>query len=446
MIKDYFLNPEDYTAEEILREDKKYTIPTGIPQKGIVFVSGKGSVLEDINGKKYLDFMAAHGNVAVGYSNQTIIETMQKQLNQLTHHNKSATNITKVKLAKLVVELFPEKAQMAKMFTAGGGSEANEGMLKLSRKYTADKNATKFISWWESYHGQTMGALSASGQPSSKPSYLDPLTPDFTHIPMPNCYNCSFGKTYPKCNIQCAKFVEDLVHMEGSRRFSGMLFEPIISAAGGMVPPKEYFEIIKDLCDKEKICLMFDEIITGFGRTGKMFACEHYGIYPMMTSLAKCFTSGYVTASAMVVNKEIADMGGFEGSFHSFTGADNVLSSAVAYANVNYIIDNELVEGAEKKGAYLNEKLNSMASAFPDYIGEIRGKGLLKSIVFKKDVPKKSVELIIDHSLKMGLFLYGNFRHKDIFIWLCPPLIITNDEIDFAVDTISKSIEKVSQL
>ena len=341
----YFLDPKLFQSTEILSEDKKYVLGVGFKKKDIVFISGNGCKLKDLEGKEYLDFMSSTANVCSGYGNKQIIDAMKKQIDLLTHSSMVTTNIPKVKVAKLVVELFSKEARMSKFFTSGGGAEANEAMLKLARKFTATKNATKFISWWESYHGPTIGALSATGQKMSKASYWEPLSPEFVHVPMPNCYNCAFGKTYPSCGIQCAKYLKDLIEVEGSDKFAGMLFEPIVSAAGGIVPPKEYFEIINEICIKENIVLMFDEVVTGFGRTGKMFGCEHYDIYPKMASFGKSFVSGYLTASGVIVNEDIAKMGGFGTIYHGSTCTGNILSNAVAslYVNIDDAFFNKII-------------------------------------------------------------------------------------------------------
>ena len=443
MEKSYFLDPCNYTSKEIINEDSKYVLGVGFKKKDIVFVSGKGCKVKDLDGNEYLDFMSSTANVSAGFGNVKIIEAMKKQLDLLAHCHMVTTNIPKVKVAKLVVELFPKKARMRKFFTSGGGSEANEAMMKLARKFTADKNATKFISWWESYHGPTIGSLSATGQKMSKAPYWEPLSPEFIHVPMPNCYNCAFGKTYPQCGIQCAKFVKDLIEVEGEDKFAGMLFEPISSAAGGLVPPKEYFEIINDICEKENIVLMFDEVVTGFGRTGKIFGCEHYDIYPKMASFGKSFVSGYVTASGVVVNEDIARMDGFGSIYHGSTCTGNIFSNATAYANIKFIIDNNLVENSKNMGEYLFDKLSPLISKYPEIVGEIRGKGLLGSIVFRKKVPMEKMDLVTNKAMKMGLILMGNNRLRDNLIWICPPLIVDRNEIDFAVDVIYKSFKNV---
>lgn len=445
-MEDYFLDPANFTTEEILREDREYVLDPGAAHmagsaKGnLVLVSGKGCRVKDLDGNEYLDFMGAIANAISGYGNETIINTMIKQVRSLHHSHWSTCNIPRVKLAKLVIELLPKKARMKKFFILGSGSEANEAMIKLARKYTAKKNASKFISWWECYHGVTVGALSATGQNMAKAPYWEPLAPEFIHVPMPSCYNCAFDKTYPKCNIQCAKFVKDLIKVEGADNFAGMLFEPVVSAAGGLVPPKEYFEIMYEICEKENIVLMFDEVVTGFGRTGKMFACEHFDIYPKMMSFGKGFTSGYVMASGVAVNEEIVGMGGFGGIFHGHTITGGVLPNAVAYANVSYIIDHNLVDNSKKMGDYLFDKLLPLVKKYPDVIGELRHKGLCGSIVFRKG---EVMESITNEALKMGLILMGNNRVRDNLIWIDPPLVINKDDIDFAVDVIFKAFKNV---
>lgn len=443
MINDYFLDPKNYTTKEILEEDEKYVLDVGLPKENLVLVSGDGCNVQDLDGNEYLNFMSSTANVSAGFRNKQIINTMIKQLNLLSHSQMVTTNIPKVKLAKLMLEIYPKEARMKKFFTTGGGSEANEAMIKLSRKYTAHRFATKFISWWESYHGPTMGALSATGQKMSKAPYLEPLSPTFIHVPTPDCGNCAFGKSYPKCKIQCARFVKELIDVEQAESFSGMLFEPISSALGGLVPPREYFEIINDICEKEDIVLMFDEVVAGFGRTGKMFGSEHYKIYPKMTSFAKSFVSGYATASGILINEDIEKSGAFGNVYHGSTCSGNILSSAVAYANINYIIDNKLVNNSKIMGEYLLEKLIVLKEKYPNIVDTIRGKGLMGSIVFNKKLPLEKITDITKNALEMGLIIRANTRLRDHIIWYFPPLIISKDEIDFAVEVIFNSFKRV---
>jgi len=443
MNKDYFLDPSLFKAEEIIKEDHTYVLDTGFKEIDLVLVSGNGCRVKDINGKEYIDFNSSIANVSSGYNNKYIISALKKQLDLLIHSHVCTINIPKVKVAKLMVNIYPKKANMKKFLTSGGGSEANEAMFKLARRFTRDKNATAFISWWEAYHGATYGALSATCQKTAKPAFYEPLTPNFMHVPMPNCYNCAFGKKYPRCKMQCAKFLKDFIEVHGPEKFVGMLFEPIISAAGGIVPPKEYFEIVYEICEKKKIVLMFDEVVTGFGRTGKLFASEHYNIYPKMASFGKSFSSGYATISGVLVNEEISKMGGFGDNWHGFTCTGNVFSNAAAYANIKYIIDNNLTKNAEEMGNYMKEKLSKLMNMYPGIIGTIRGKGLAGSIVFKNKILQKDINLIVKKAFEKGLILKPNNRMRDKFIWLYPELIIDKDEMDFSLDIIFKSFEEV---
>jgi 4-aminobutyrate aminotransferase-like enzyme len=332
---------------------------------------------------------------------------------------------------------------MKKFCTFGGGSEANETMIKIALQHGAGKNATKFISWWEAYHGATMGALSATAQRSSKTSSYEPMSPQFIHVPLPNCGHCDFDKSYPGCGIQCSVFVRKLIEVEGPDNFAGMLFEPIVSAVGGVVPPVEYFKAIRDICTEMDILLMFDEVITGFGRTGKMLACQHYDVYPDMMSFGKGFISGYGIGAGVAVGDKALSRGCFRDHFHVFTNIGNLLSNAAAYANIRHIIDKDLCGNSEKMGKRLAGGLDRLKEKYPGIIDSIIGKGLLRSIVFKRNIKGREVDLITDAALRQGLIINANHRSRGNLIIIMPPLVITKEEIDTGMEIIGNSFREV---
>jgi len=443
-MRDYFLDPSEYDANDILEEDKKYVLDVGLKHKGLVLVYGKGSTVRDLDGKEYIDFGSSVANMSSGYGNQEIIDAVKKQMDLITHNGFSSTSIPRAKLARLVIEeVFPPEARMKKFCTVGGGSEANETMLKIALQYGAGKNAGKFISWWESYHGATMAALGATAQRSSKTASYEPLMPQFIHVPLPNCDHCDFGRVYPGCGIQCARFVKELVEVEGPDNFAGMLFEPIVSAVGGVVPPREYFEMIRDICRENDILLMFDEVITGFGRTGRLLASQHYGIYPHIMSFGKGFISGYGMGAGVAVNEDVIERGCFADHFHVFTNIGNLLTSAAAYANIRYIIDNDLPGNSEKMGGLLAEGLLQLNKKYPDIIDNIIGRGLLRSIVFKRDIKGGLVDRVTDAALEMGLIINANHRSRGHLIIIMPPLVINEGEIGKGMEIITRSFKKV---
>jgi adenosylmethionine-8-amino-7-oxononanoate aminotransferase len=270
-----------------------------------------------------------------------------------------------------------------------------EAAFKLARQYhrlTGNPGKYKIISRYMSWHGSTLGSLSASGLKSRK-TVNEPLAPGFLHVFPPTCYRCPFGKAYPDCSITCATLIGDVIEMEDPSTVAAIIVEPIGHTGGIIDPPPEYLPILREICDRYNVLLIFDEIITGMGRTGRMFAAETFGVVPDVICTAKGLSGGYIPLSAMISRRSIADAfwgpaetnpGFVEG--HTFEGSP--LACAAGIAVLREIIDNDLCANVRRQGQVLRAGFERLAKKYP-VIGDIRGKGLLQGIEFVKDTKTK---------------------------------------------------------
>src|SRR5215468_1386293 len=274
----------------------------------LVMARADGVYYWDVNGKRYLDALSGIYVAAVGHNNRRIVDAIRQQLDTLTFSPPMhGTNPVAIQLATLLAELAPGDLSAVKFQC--GGSEVTEAAIKLARQYhrlAGSPGKYKLISRYQSWHGSTMGSLSASGLKSRK-TVNEPLAPGFLHVFPPTCYRCPFGKTYPDCGITCASLVNDVSEMEAPRTVAAISVEPIGHTGGIIDPPPEYLPMLREYCDRHNVLLIFDEIITGMGRTGRMFAAETFGVLPDVICTAKGLSGGYAPISAVLCRQKIAD-------------------------------------------------------------------------------------------------------------------------------------------
>ena len=428
---------------EIIRIDKNHVLNVGIEEMDLAIVDGEGAIVKDIDGNEYFDFGAQTLNVAIGHGNRRVIDAAVGQMNKLSFCTMLAMNEPKSKLAKLMNDI--THPSLTHLYTVSGGSEANESAMLLAKRERHKVGGYKFISRFGAYHGGTFGAKSATGQVMTKPPWVEPLVPGFIHVPMPYCYRCSFGQEYPGCNIECAKIIEESIVQDGPEVFAGVIMEPIVSAKGAIVPPPEYLPMVRKICDEYGIILIFDEVVDGFGRTGKMFGCEHYDTVPDIMTLGKGMSSGYAAMSAMMVNKKLGELG-FAPNYHGFTMSGYPLANAVSYENIRVIIEENLVHNAEVVGEYFIEGLKQMMKDF-EIIGNVQGKGLILSAEIVKDKKTREPNFndgknIADFCKKKGLLFHYAARGDNCNLLFTPPLIITKEQVDAVLKILQEAFSK----
>ena len=432
---------------QVMRPHSVFTAPGGYT----LFTEGKGCYLIDINGKRYFDLWACIMFNNVGWGRKEIADAAYKQMVSLHFAPTHEPTFPKVKLAKKLADITP--GSLSKVCFGLGGTDSVETALKIAWKYQrllGFSNRYKIVGGY-TYHGSTFGAMSTGWRaPIFSWEDFPPLLPGMIHVASPYCSKCDFGLTYPACDLLCARQVEWAIERENPEQVAAFIDVPIPAQAH--IPPPEYWPMVRAICDKYGVLLIIDEVQSGFGRFGKMFACEHYNTVPDIMVMGKALTSGYVPMSAAIVRKEIAQK--FEGGpkevlKHSYTFEGSPVACAAALANIEIIEREKLVENSEIMGKYLFDKLQLLYRH--KIIGEIRGGvGLDCEIEFFKDKKSKQrfspeVNATISGLLKKGLMENGLFGYFGNPLSVCPPLIITKDEIDEIINKLDSVIGEIEE-
>jgi adenosylmethionine-8-amino-7-oxononanoate aminotransferase len=421
-------------------------------KRPLVMARADGVLYWDVHGKRYLDALSGIYVVSVGHNNRRIIEAIHAQLDTL-HFSPPmhGTNPPAVQLANMLAELAPGDLGCVKFQC--GGSEVTEAAIKLARQYhrlTGNPGKYKIISRYLSWHGSTLGSLSASGLKGRK-TVNEPLAPGFLHVFPPTCYRCPFGKSYPDCGITCATLVGDVIDMEDPSTVAAIMVEPIGHTGGIIDPPAEYLPILREICDRQNVLLIFDEIITGAGRTGHLFAAETFGVVPDVLCTAKGIAGGFAPLSAMICKQSIGDTfwgpiaenpGFVEG--HTFEG--NPIACAAGIAVLSEIIERDLCANARARGEQLRRGFERLAKKY-GVIGDIRGKGLLQGIEFVRDVktkerypPGQEIGVRIGRrGLENGLLC----RFDPHWLAFGPALVVTAEQIDDMIALLDRSMGEV---
>src|SRR5215467_9906424 len=362
----------------------------------LVFAEGKGIRLTDSEGKRYIDGLSGVFVTSLGHGNRPVIDAMAEQLKRLAFAPPlHSTTAPALELTQLLLKVAPPGVSALKFLS--GGSEATEAAMKLTRQYhqqSGNPRKYKIISRYGAYHGGTMGALSAGGGRERKSVY-EPLGVGFIHVHPPYCYRCPFDQTYPSCGRTCVSLLERTIEAEDPETVAAVIVEPIsISSAGFMVPPPDYLPRLREVCTRHNVVLIYDEIITGFGRLGTMFASEYYQAPPDITCCGKGMSGGYAPLAAILIRDRIADT--FYGDpednrqfHHGHTYAGNPVACAAGVAAVRQIIDRDIVGNARRQGERLRAKLTELAARYP-LIGDVRGAGLLQGVEFVRDRASKA--------------------------------------------------------
>ena len=409
-----------------------------------VYESAHGTTVVDAEGREYLDAYSALWNVNVGYGRQEIADAVYEQIQKLPYYPHSQINVPATMLAEQLAACLP--GDLNHVYFCNSGSEANETAIKIARQYGRQtypgENRYKIISRYRGYHGFTYGAMSATGQARRRKAF-EPLVPGFPHAHPPYCYRCPLGLDPASCSIACADEIERIIQWEGPETVIGVIAEPIIGGGGVIVPPDEYFPKLRQICDDYGLLLILDEVITGFGRTGKMFACEHWDVQPDIITLAKGLTSGYLplgacVASTAVFNTFLGEADENKEFAQVCTYGGHPVACAAGVANLKILQEERLWENSEKVGAHLLSKLETLRD-FP-IVGDVRGKGLMIAVEFVEadgsHLSTAATNRIIGQlrDFDKGGIIVGKIGHAvdepENIIYIAPPLILTEAEAD----------------
>lgn len=406
---------------------------------------GEGIYLYDKEGKRYIDACSGAAVSNLGHAHPRIIDAMVKQAQKVAFSHLSRWTSTPIQeLADLIASLAP--GSLNKLYLVSGGSEATESALKMARQYYIERDGQsskyRMISRWKSFHGNTIGSLSMTGDKRRKK--YTPLLLNFPHIAPAYCYRCPFGKSQETCQVDCALDLERAIKLEGAEYVAAFIAEPVGGAAcGAIVPHKDYFKIVRQICDHYDILLIADEVMAGFGRTGSMFSIDDWGVVPDMICAAKGMSAGYSPLGAVIAKDEIYNAFK-EGSgvfVHGHTYGGNPLSAAVALAVVQTLVEENIAENSRVIGDYLLTQLKEKLMPY-SFVGDVRGKGLMIGVeIVKSKVTKEPftvamgmAEKLTTVLMKHGVIVYpgtGNAdgENGDQFL-LAPPLIITKEQAD----------------
>ncbi|WP_096153252.1 aspartate aminotransferase family protein [Bacillus sp. FJAT-45066] len=424
------------------------------PNSTMVIKKASGSWITDINDNSYLDGMSGLWCVNIGYGRKELAEAAYDQLTVMPYYPLTNSHPPAIQLAEKLNELLQDEYVI---FFSNSGSEANETAFKIARQYHAQKsepNRYKIVSRYRSYHGNTAAALAATGQAQRKYKY-EPLTTGFIHVPPPDQYRNEEDETIPPQHLQSVQHIDNAMTWEVSETIAAMIMEPIITGGGILIPPDQYMKGVKEVCDKHGALLIVDEVICGFGRTGKPFGFMHYGVKPDIITMAKGITSGYMPLSATAVRKEIYEH--FKGSQeydylrHVNTFGGSPASCAVALKNLEIMEQENLFEHSEKKGNTLLTQLQHNLAIHP-FVGDVRGKGLLVGIELVRDKHTKEpleVDLlneVIAECKRKGVIVGKNGATVAGFnnvLALSPPLSISDKDLQFLINTVTEALNKI---
>jgi len=423
---------------EVLEKQKKFLFPSIITyySEPLVLERGKGLYLYDVEGREYLDFFGGILTVIAGHCNDKITDALVEQARTLQHVSTLYPTLPQVELAEKLASITPGGLQ--KSFFTNSGTEANETAILIARAYTGRHEV---VALRHSYSGRSALAMSLTANSAWRLS--DPGLPGIVHAHNAYCYRCPFEKTYPDCNLICAKDIEELIRTATSGRLAAFIAEPIQGVGGFITPPKEYFPIVAEIIRKYGGVFISDEVQTGFGRTGgKWFGIEHWGIQPDVITVAKGMANGS-PIGATIATAEVA--GSLKGLTISTFGG-NPVSARSAKATIDYIESERLLENARVVGAYLHERLKELQDKYL-LIGDVRGMGLMQGVELVKDRKTKQpaveeIGQLMDRAKDNGLIvgkggLYGNV------IRISPPLTCSHRDVDDAMSALDRSLGQV---
>lgn len=427
-------------SKRIMSDYKKYVMHSFVKSlQPIVVASAKGATVTDLEGNTYIDCFSGISVVNSGHCNPKVIEAVKEQVEKLVHCCTYVYyTIPATRLAKKLAEITPGNLQ--KTFFGNSGAEAVETALKLGRKFSRKH---EIISLMCSFHGRTLGTLSVTGQAGRKNYGMGPYLGDVAFAPAPYCYRCSLKLEYPECGVQCAKMIDDVVNYATAGNVAEFIAEPVMGEAGIVVPPPDYFSEVKKVLDRHGILFIADEVQTGFGRTGKMFASEQYGIAPDAIAMAKGIADG-LPLGACTTRADIGEA--FEPGDHLSTFGGNPVSCAAALANIDYLLENKLADEAARKGEYTLRRLRELQQKHK-LIGDVRGLGLMLGIELVRDQKLKTpapseAEKVRELALSKGVLL-GHGGVKGCTVRVQPPLVITEEQLDKTVEVIDECLREI---
>jgi 4-aminobutyrate aminotransferase len=429
-------------ATEIIARDKARVSPSYTRDYPFVMAKGEGAVVTDVDGNVFLDCAAGIAVTGTGHSHPTVVQAIVDQAHKYLHM--SGTDFyyePQVRLAEEMAAIVPvgRGSGDVRSFFSNSGTEANEAALKLARYRTGRVNVIAFLG---SFHGRTMGSLAATSSKWVQRRGFGPMMPGMFHAPYANCYRCPVGARPESCAAECLDYLEDqiMIHLVSPDEVAAVLVEPIQGEGGYVVPPAEFHTRLREITSKHGILLIADEVQSGMGRTGRMFACEHFGLDVDIVTVAKGIASGL----PLGVTTARSDIMTWPPGAHASTFGGNPVSSAAAIATIG-LLKNGLVQNADVVGEYLQARLRALMDKHA-LIGDVRGKGLMIGVELVRDRTTKeraTVERdrVVQEMFRRGVLLLGAGRNA---IRFAPPLVLNKDQADTIATTFDAALGDVT--
>ncbi len=429
-------------AQKTLALDGRFISPSYTRDYPLVARRGEGMLVEDADGNLFLDFSAGIAVVSTGHCHPDVVRAIQRQAETLIHMSGTDFYIPLMaRLAEKMAEITPGKFPK-RVYFGNSGTEAIEAALKLARYHT---KRHRFIAFLGCFHGRTFGSLSLTSSKAVQRNGFGPLLSGVTHVPYPNPYRCPSGHQASDCarGCTCVDFIEKGLFKTAvpPQEVAAIVVEPILGEGGYVVPPRNFFEQLRELADRHGILLVFDEVQSGMGRTGKMWACEHFGIVPDILVTAKGIASG-LPLGVMVARADLMD---WTPGAHASTFGGNPVACAAALETIR-LLEEKYVANAARMGDYLMGRLSDWPKKHP-IVGDVRGKGLMIGIELVKsrqtrEPHPEARHKVIRRAFESGLLLLGCGEST---VRLMPPLVVEQDHADFALDVLERCIAEAER-
>ena len=435
------------TSQEVVDLTATNTFGTWRYQKGwkpLHIIDAEGCYFTEASGKRYLDFSSQLMCTTLGHKNQAVIKAIQEQAASLPYIAPGFATTVRAELTKLLLDVLPRGLE--KFFFTTSGTEANEAAFKIARMVTGK---TKIIARYRSYHGSTMGSIAATGDPRRWAMEPAGKIPGVIFAPEVNCYDCPLNHHYPECGIACVEYVGHMIENESD--VAAVLVEPVVGTNGVLVPPKEYMPRLRQICDEHNVLLIADEVMSGWGRTGRWFAMDNWDVKPDILTTAKGITTAYVPLGLCATTMKVAQYFDDHYFSHGHTYEAHPMTLAPAIAAINEMQRLDLVSRAREMGGYLGNALCALKAKHPS-VGDVRGIGMFWAVELVKNRDTKEpfntkadkvsgkpllVDKVAAEMMKSGVFLQAWISH---FV-VAPPLIISTAEIDIGVNALDNALK-----
>ena len=432
--------------EEIIRNNQDYTLFSWSKQKGLDPIAVKyaeGVYLYDYDDKRYIDFSSGLINVNIGHSNQRVTQAVVEQMQQVSYVTPGCVTKARGELGKKLAEI--TTGNLTKTLFTVCGATAIENAIKLARMYTGRH---KIIARYRAFHGSSYGAMTAGGDPRKLPADSQ-QAPNIVHVEDPYCYRCPWGKEITSCNRECVSHIERVLEFEGPENVAAIIMEGESGSSGCIKYPPDYLQKVRALCDKYGILLIADEVMSGFGRTGKWFAVDVHGVVPDMIATAKGITAGYLPLGALIVSDKIAAHYDDRPLMLGLTYSAHPVTCAAGVEVLKIYEDEHLIENAAAMGLYIERRVEEMKLQHPS-IGDFRNTGLLGCIelVKNRDTKEpmapfnaKADEMVIMNKVagklkELGMYAFVRWN----YLFIAPPLTINTDQIEEGLAIISQAL------